>query len=200
MNRPTIFVFAKPARRGRAKTRLARGIGDAAALAFQRACLAATLRKLRRGPWRLVLCVTPDAAARNAHLWPLRTRRKGQGRGDLGARMERALMSWRGSAIVVGSDIPDLTAARLREAFKRLGDADLVFGKSRDGGYWLVGARHGGLAQGAFKNARWSSEHALADTLANLKHRRVAFAATLDDVDDAAGYARWIRPSPSASS
>lgn len=200
MNRPTIFVFAKPARRGRAKTRLARGIGDAAALAFQRACLAATLRKLRRGPWRLVLCVTPDAAARNAHLWPLRTRRKGQGRGDLGARMECALMSWRGPAIVVGSDIPDLTAARLREAFKRLGDADLVFGKSRDGGYWLVGARHGGLAKGAFKNARWSSEHALADTLANLKNRRVAFAATLDDVDDAAGYARWIRPSPSASS
>jgi len=200
MIRPTIFVFAKPARRGRAKTRLARGIGDAAALAFQRACLAATLRKLQRGPWRLVLCVTPDAAARNAHLWPLRTRRAGQGRGDLGTRMERALMSRHGPAIVVGSDIPDLTAARLREAFKKLGAADLVFGKSRDGGYWLVGSRHGRLAKGAFKNARWSSAHALADTLANVKHRRVAFAATLDDVDDAAGYAAWLKRSPSASS
>lgn len=199
MIRPTIFVFAKPARRGRAKTRLARGIGDAAALSFQRACLAATLRKLARGPWRLVLCVTPDAAARNGHLWPLRTRRTGQGRGDLGMRMERALMSRRGLAIVVGSDIPDLTATRLREAFKKLGAADLVFGPSRDGGYWLVGSRHAALAKGAFKNARWSSEYALADTLANLKHRRVAFAATLDDVDDAAGYARWVRRSPSAS-
>ncbi len=199
MIRPTIFVFAKPARRGRAKTRLAKGIGDAAALSFQRACLAATLRKLARGKWRLVLCVTPDGAARNAHLWPLRTLRAGQGRGDLGARMERALMSKRAPAIVVGSDIPDLTAARLSEAVKKLGDADLVFGKSRDGGYWLVGSRHGGLAKGAFKNARWSSAHALADTLANVKHRRVAFAATLDDVDDAADYARWIRRSPSAS-
>lgn len=113
--------------------------------------------------------------------------------------MERALLTRRGPAIVVGSDIPDLNAMRVRDAFKKLGDADLVFGKSRDGGYWLVGARHGALATGAFKNARWSSEHALADTLANVKHRRVAFAATLDDVDDAADYARWIRRSPSAS-
>lgn len=200
MIRPTIFVFAKPARRGRAKTRLARGIGDAAALAFQRACLAATLRKLARGPWRLVLCVTPDASVRSAHLWPFHTRRKGQGWGDLGTRMERALLSRRGPAIVVGSDIPDLSAALVRDAFKRLGAADLVFGPSRDGGYWLVGSRHGGLAMGAFKNARWSSAHALADTLANVKHRRVAFAATLDDVDEAADYARWIRRSPSASS
>ncbi len=199
MIRPTIFVFAKPARRGRAKTRLAKGIGDAAALSFQRACLAATLRKLARGPWRLVLCVTPDAAARNAHLWPLRTMRTGQGRGDLGTRMERALMSRRGPAIVVGSDIPDLNAALVHAAFKKLGDADLVFGKSRDGGYWLVGSRHGALAKGAFNNARWSSEHALADTLANVAHRRVAFAATLDDVDDAAGYAAWLKRSPSAS-
>jgi glycosyltransferase A (GT-A) superfamily protein (DUF2064 family) len=159
-----------------------------------------TLRKLARGPWRLVLCVTPDAAARIGHLWPLRTMRTGQGRGDLGARMERALASKRGPAIIVGSDIPDLNATLLRDAFRRLGDADLVFGTSRDGGYWLVGARHGALAKGAFRHARWSSEHALADTLANVKHRRVAFAATLDDVDNADDYARWLKRSPSASS
>lgn len=196
MMRPTLFVFAKPARRGRAKTRLARGIGEAAALAFQRACLAATLRKLAHGPWRLVLCVTPDRAARAQRLWPPRAELLPQGRGDLGARMARALARTPGPSAIVGSDIPDLTAAAVRAAFARLGSTDFVFGRSRDGGYWLVGARVGSLAQRAFRNVRWSSEHALADSLIGL--RRVAFAATLDDVDDKDGYERWLRRSPSA--
>ena len=196
MKRPTLFVFAKPARRGRAKTRLARGIGEAAALAFQRACLAETLRKLARGPWRLVCCVTPDASARARRLWPTRATLLPQGRGDLGARMARALARRRGPAAIVGSDIPDLAPAHVREAFARLGGADFVFGPSRDGGYWLVGARAGTLARGAFRRVRWSSEHALADSAAGL--RRVAFAATLDDVDDKDGYEEWLRRSPSA--
>lgn len=198
MKRPTLFVFAKPARRGRAKTRLAKGIGEAAALAFQRACLAATLREVARGPWNLVLCVTPDRAARTRRLWPSATARAGQGRGDLGARMARALASVRGPAAIVGSDIPDLSAAHVREAFARLGAADFVFGRSRDGGYWLVGCRAGALARGRLRNVRWSSAHALADSLAGLADRRIAFAATLDDVDEKADYEAWLRRSPSA--
>ncbi len=34
-----------------------------------------------------------------------------------------------------------------------------------------------------FAGVRWSGPHALADTLANLKGKRVAVAATLSDVD-----------------
>jgi hypothetical protein len=34
-----------------------------------------------------------------------------------------------------------------------------------------------------FASVRWSSPHALADTLANLDRRRAAFAATLRDID-----------------
>jgi uncharacterized protein len=196
MIRPTLFVFAKPARRGRAKTRLARGIGEVAALAFQRACLAATLRKLARGPWKLVLCVTPDRAQYLPRLWPVPTRRAGQGKGDLGARMARALARLRGPAAIVGSDIPDLSVQHVRDAFKLLGQADFAFGPSRDGGYWLVGARVGALARGAFRKVRWSSAHALADSRDGL--RRVALAATLDDVDERADYEAWLRRSPSA--
>ena len=36
-----------------------------------------------------------------------------------------------------------------------------------------------------FAGVRWSGPHALADTLANLKGRRVALAARLSDVDTA---------------
>ena len=54
---------------------------------------------------------------------------------------------------------------------------------------------------GPFADVRWSSEHALADTLANLEGRSVAFVATLGDVDDArdfgehaAHFARRVPP------
>jgi hypothetical protein len=35
---------------------------------------------------------------------------------------------------------------------------------------------------------RWSSAHALADTLANLDGKRIAFAVTLGDVDTGEAY------------
>ena len=53
-------------------------------------------------------------------------------------------------------------------------------------------AHGGGRAHrvGCSRGVRWSSEHALADTLANLDGRSVGFVATLSDVDDAAALAR----------
>jgi hypothetical protein len=39
-----------------------------------------------------------------------------------------------------------------------------------------------------FVNVRWSSPHALADTLANLEGRAIGFLAMLCDVDDARGF------------
>jgi hypothetical protein len=39
-----------------------------------------------------------------------------------------------------------------------------------------------------FVNVRWSSEHALADTMTNLAGREVAMLRQLTDVDDAASY------------
>ena len=50
---------------------------------------------------------------------------------------------------------------------------------------WLVGLKRRPRLLHAFANVRWSSPHALADTLANLAGCSVAFVATLSDVDDA---------------
>jgi len=43
----------------------------------------------------------------------------------------------------------------------------------------------------AFEGVRWSTEHALEDTLANLVGLDVAFLETLEDVDDGAALSRW---------
>ena len=92
--------------------------------------------------------------------------------------------------MVVGSDIPDLVAAHVAEAFRALRSHLVVLGPARDGGYWLIGARNG-LSPGAFRGVRWSSRNALADTMANLSGLSVALVATLEDVDDMAALKRW---------
>jgi uncharacterized protein len=187
-----LVVFARAPQLGRVKQRLARGIGAAAALAFYRRTLAVVLRRVGRDPrWQTVLAVTPDRTARSARLWPLRLGRVGQGRGDLGARMARSLRRRRGGPVcIVGADIPDLDARHVWRAFRALAAAEIVFGPAADGGYWLVGAR-GPLPYALFAGVRWSTAHALADTLASLKGRRVALIDWLADVDDADAYRRW---------
>jgi hypothetical protein len=182
--RGTLILFVRLPRLGVGKRRLAREIGDVAAVQFERLMLARSLRRLGRDRrWRLRLAVTPDHAARD---WPGAAP---QGKGDLGERMRRALAgAGRGKRLLVGCDIPGMTAAPIAAAFRLLGRHDLVFGPARDGGFWLVGCRH---RAPNFGQVRWSSAHALADVLGNLPAGvSVGFAATLDDVDDGVGYRR----------
>ncbi|MGG5811818.1 TIGR04282 family arsenosugar biosynthesis glycosyltransferase [Falsiroseomonas sp. CW058] len=177
-----VIVFARAPRLGAVKRRLARGIGAMAALRFYRRQLAATLREAARdGRWRAVLAATPDRARAR---WPRRLPVLPQGGGDLGARMARALGRHR-RAVLVGSDIPGLSRGDIAAAFRALGRADAVFGPAEDGGYWLVGLGPRRPAH-PFRAVRWSSEHALGDTLANFQGRRVALLRTLRDVDTAA--------------
>jgi glycosyltransferase A (GT-A) superfamily protein (DUF2064 family) len=42
-----------------------------------------------------------------------------------------------------------------------------------------------------FAQVRWSTEYALADTLANFAGRRIVLLRTLHDVDTAADWRRW---------
>ncbi|MEE8443918.1 MAG: TIGR04282 family arsenosugar biosynthesis glycosyltransferase [Alphaproteobacteria bacterium] len=194
MNRraPVLVVFARAPALGAVKRRLAVGIGAVAARGFYVETTRALLRRVTGDArWRSVIAVTPDAAARRGRHWPGSIARLSQGHGDLGARMERAMLRFPGRKVVlVGSDIPDLSADHIRRALGALGRADLVFGPAADGGYWLVGARDGRLAKGLFRGVRWSSPRALSDTLDNAPARRVAMLEMLHDIDDEADLER----------
>ena len=188
-----LILFVRSPQLGVGKRRLAAEAGGLAALRFERAMLALLLRRLghdRR--WRLRIAVTPDAARRRRRLWPRGAPVRGQGGGDLGARMQRALAGCPpGPAVLVGSDVPRLAARHIADAFAVLGRYDLVFGPAADGGFWLVGTRRRRGLPALFGAARWSSPHALADVLAGLPPRlSVGFAAHLEDVDDAAALRR----------
>jgi rSAM/selenodomain-associated transferase 1 len=168
---------------GRVKRRLGGEIGNVAALRFYRHCLGHTLLRLAKDKrWQMTIAVTPDRD-RTAQVWG-KIGRVPQGEGDLGRRMQRLITQVPpGPAIIIGSDIPELRAGHVAEAFRLLRGADAVFGGAPDGGYWLVGFRRTPKVLQPFAGVRWSSPHALADTLGNLKGKRIAFAATLSDVD-----------------
>ena len=194
-----LVIFAKAPRIGRVKSRLAAGIGPVGAWAFQRNQLKNLTRRLagdRR--WRCWLAAAPDRSVFDHALWrhaaPGTSARISQGPGDLGARMARVMrLLPPGPVVVIGGDIPGITPAMIARAFRRLGRNDAVFGPAHDGGYWLVGLKRRPRFVDPFASVRWSTEHALADTTANLAGMRVALIDALDDVDDAEGYRRWRR-------
>jgi len=182
--------MAKSPHLGRVKRRLGRDIGDVAATRFYRHCLCHVVQRLGRDPrWRTMLAVDPDRDVTKA-FWPSRAILP-QGMGDLGRRMQRLFASLPpGPVVIVGSDIPAIRPAQIAAAFRLLGVADAVLGPARDGGYWLIGLKRSPRVLSPFAGVRWSSAYALADTVANLDGKRVAFTAMLRDVDSAEDYRR----------
>jgi hypothetical protein len=192
-----LVIYAKEPLLGAVKTRLARDIGAAAALRFYEETLHGLIdRVAHNAPWRCWLAVAPDGFARAAHRrWrflPHDLTVIAQGRGDLGQRMSRSFARLPpGPAVLIGSDIPTIARAHIAAAFTALGRHDAVFGPAEDGGYWLVGQRRLRALPDLFRAVRWSSEHALADTLANLAPGQThALVTTLADVDDGASFLR----------
>jgi rSAM/selenodomain-associated transferase 1 len=183
-----VVVFARAPRLGTVKRRLAREIEARAALRFHVATLIRLLRGLNADRrFRVVLAVTPDRAYFRL---PIRTERMSQGHGDLGIRMHRAFCRFpRQRVALIGSDIPDAGANDIRSAFHALGSAQAAFGPAMDGGYWLVAMGPRRPAR-PFAAVRWSTEHALADTLTNFTGRSVAMLRWLHDVDTAADFRR----------
>jgi len=199
--RALVIVFARAPVLGRVKTRLASGIGAAAALRFHRQTLATILRRLMRDRrWELRIAATPAGTRRRQFgRLPARVAITSQGEGHLGRRMLRVLRAARGrAAVIVGCDVPGLDAAATADALRGLACGDVVIGPSRDGGYWLLGWRGTPPPVTLLDGVRWSTGQARADTISRLGARRLVLARTLDDVDEAADLDR-LRPSPSAS-
>ncbi|MEQ9144142.1 MAG: TIGR04282 family arsenosugar biosynthesis glycosyltransferase [Parvibaculaceae bacterium] len=188
-----LVVMSKAPRLGTVKTRLAKDIGAGAALRFYRSNTVNLLRRVSDDPrWETVIAVAPDAAVGDTGFWPEELPRVPQGGGDLGERMDSVMHSMPpGPVVLIGCDIPGVTRAHIAKAFHALGSHDAVFGPAEDGGYWLVGLKRFPRVPAIFGNVRWSSEHALRDTLANLEGASVAFLETLTDIDTGADLERW---------
>lgn len=184
------MLFARRPGYGVGKRRLAADVGDLEALRFARASLGRLRRTLGSDPrWTLWLAISPDRPTG----WVAGARVIAQGSGDLGQRLSRVLRALPpGPAVILGADAPTVTRQDVAEAFCALGSHDAVFGPARDGGYWLIGLRRRPRHHLPFAGVRWSTEHALADTISAMNGRAVALLRTLEDIDDGPSLRRYL--------
>jgi len=113
--------------------------------------------------------------------------------GDIGARMAAAFSYTFAvgtqKAVLVGSDIPDISTRLLRLAFVSLSAADVVLGPSHDGGYYLVGFKAKEaptLLPLLFEKMPWSTRSLFIVTMDALKAAgwTVATLPLLTDIDE----------------
>ena len=194
--RQRLVVMVKEPRAGRVKTRLGKEIGMTAAAWWFRHQTTRLLRHVQDPRWQTILAASPDHAGLHSRVWPEHFDRMPQGQGDLGQRMARIFHRLPpGPSIIIGADIPAIRRHHIACAFQELGRHQAVFGPSTDGGYWLVGLkRTAGQKKGLFRNVRWSSRHALQDTLQSFGDLSVGYAATLADIDTAADLKQAFSP------
>ncbi len=172
-----VVIFAKPAVSGSVKTRLLPTLTPEEAAEFHLAALSDTLsvaENVAGARVELHVAGDDDDVAELRALYPGRAVER-QSEGDLGARLRAAFHAVFEAgvekAVVVGSDHPTLPTEYLSLAFHELASADIVFGPSRDGGYYAVGVRRGAWprAAKAFDEIPWSTPQVLETSLARAR-------------------------------
>lgn len=164
-----ILVFAKLPEPGRVKTRLARDLGDAAALRLYKAFVGDLLDTLNQTGHSVEICCHPADALERMRDWlgSSYAYRPQQG-ADLGERMANALSAafreGRKAAVLVGTDLPDLPGAILSAAFAGLERTGTALGPSPDGGYYLIGFTAAAFRHDVFRDIPWSTEAVFSRT------------------------------------
>lgn len=183
MKATRIVIFAKAPVSGLAKTRLIPALGAEQAARLARRMLLGTLAQAQAaGVGPVELCVTPGPSD---PAWTTLPPVQGiswtaQPEGDLGARMaDAAGRAIAGSehALLIGTDCPDLDAARLRQAARHLEHSDAVLYPTFDGGYALLGLRR--FDPRPFERMPWSTAGVAARTIECF--RKLGWSLTIGD-------------------
>ncbi len=164
-----IVVFAKTPQPGTAKTRLCPPLSPDQAARLARAFLLDVLDTCAGlAGYEHILAYAPrgtrgEMAELAGNRWRLMLQRGP----DLGERLANAFAATLREAaprvLIVGTDTPHLGVDTLEAADAALASTDMVLGPSEDGGFYLIGLRR--WVPSLLDEIRWSTEHALADTL-----------------------------------
>ncbi len=190
-----LLLFTRYPQAGKTKTRLIAELGaDGAALLqkrlTERIYLQAMHLKKHTGIKTIVYYTGGTEQEMSSWLDPVNCVE--QTEGDLGRKMqaafENSFAAGAEKAVLIGSDIPDISADLLQEGFISLTTGKVVIGPSRDGGYYLIGmvARQAArLYPLLFDNISWSTGDVLATTMARLAQAGYAVATlpSLRDID-----------------
>ena len=91
--------------------------------------------------------------------------------------------------LLIGADIPCMTAEILHDGYDILERTDIVLGPTTDGGYYCIGLKQGSLKRTLFLNIPWSTSLVFDETVkriaeAGLTWRSLPVLSDLDEMND----------------
>ncbi|RIA08668.1 hypothetical protein OE09_0488 [Flavobacteriaceae bacterium MAR_2010_72] len=179
-----LIIFTRNPELGKCKTRLAKTIGDKAALDIYIHLLQHTASITKQVAADKFVFYSENI--NHNDLWDSKFFSKRLQKGeDLGLRMRNAFSEvfelGYEHAMIIGSDLLELNIAHIENAFKQLQNHDLVIGPAKDGGYYLLAMKT--LHESIFNNKAWGTTSVLVDTLNDLNNFDIKLIEELNDID-----------------
>jgi rSAM/selenodomain-associated transferase 1 len=183
-----LLLFVKYPENGGVKTRLAKSIGDAAAVSLYKCFVEDILSSLQCINAHTWICYYPESSIDDMPGWLgssyFYLLQKGE---NLGKRLQHCFKSSfdKGfeKTIVLASDIPEISENIINNAFKILEYKDAVIGPSFDGGYYLVGFNKKSYAAQIFDDISWSTDLVYEETLRKIEAYKLRYSV-LDKIND----------------
>jgi rSAM/selenodomain-associated transferase 1 len=167
-NERALVVVAKQPTPGQTKTRLCPPLTHAQAAELYTCFLSDTLDMMRRvtNVVCLIGYLPENAQAYFRQLAPDMNLILQHGN-SLGERLDSLLRATLNNgyqqAVIMDSDSPTLPVNYINKAFEQLASADVVFGPTHDGGYYLIGAKQ--PQPKLVRQVQMSTPHVLSDTV-----------------------------------
>ena len=179
-----LIVFTRNPELGKCKTRLAATIGDQSALDVYRFLLDHTVKITRS--LSADVYVYYSEKIKEIDRWDTSIFRKKEQHGhDLGAKMQHAFKELFDigyqKAIIIGSDMYDISTQEIEDAFLGLENYNFVIGPAQDGGYYLLGMKQ--LKSSLFINKKWGTQSVLEDTIQDLTKETLSILPEKNDID-----------------
>jgi rSAM/selenodomain-associated transferase 1 len=189
-----VLLFIKVPIMGQVKSRLAAAVGEKTALDLYKNFIRDTVHTLEVCGYSFRICFYPLEGERIiTELLGERYQYVPQYGNDLGAKMENAFQriftEGVAKGVLIGSDIPDLSAMIIRESFESLKTNDVVIGPAADGGYYLIGFNRDSFLPHIFDGIAWSTNTVYRETIrmlenASLRIHSLPLWRDVDTLDD----------------
>lgn len=194
ISKERLIIFTRYPETGTTKTRLIPLLGAEGAANLQRQMTEHTLSRVMGLTASNDLTIEIRYDGGNKHLirqWlGSEFEYASQGGGNIGERMQQAFedafKSGATAVVIIGTDIPDLTAVDIQKAFAALKQKQMVLGPAKDGGYYLIGLPKNAFSPAVddlFTGITWGEHDVLKKTL-NLSKRFGLSYSLLKEIDD----------------
>ena len=196
MNKEALIIFIKNPQPGKVKTRIAATTGDEKALEIYKHLLQYTCRitkDLPQDKWLFYSEFIDEKDSWSNDIY----HKQIQSGDDLGQKMLNAFKFCFDKGYekisIIGSDMMEISASTLHNAFAQLKKHDIVIGPAKDGGYYLLGMNK--LHPILFQNKSWSTSTVMTDTLADSKKLGLTHyeLPTLCDIDTEADWNAYLK-------